>query len=305
MPILTGQIDGRLSNLKQWLVNLDVRSIAGEGVSPTEALGNAKLRDNFFQLFNAFVPGIDVRFAGVDRKTWQVNVSINGAVVSIDQVSQGTSSVFGWVGALLQRMYEIHGTGRDIRQLPAVVLIDEIDAHLHPEWQQRIVRTLSEQFGAVQFVASTHSPLIVGELERHQIFRMERGYDGEVAGNHPLHPVRGQGVAGLLTGEMFGLSSTVDTATQELLEKQRTLSLGDDLTEAERSELKSLSAQLDDLGFAHQARDPEYAAYLRQRHERLKHEVGAEPAVEPPSVVPPAVKTLIENAVARVRDERA
>jgi putative AbiEii toxin of type IV toxin-antitoxin system/AAA domain-containing protein/SIR2-like protein len=187
LPILVGQTDGRLSSLKQWLVNLDVRSSPGEGVSTEEAARNRQLRDHFFKLFNAFVPGINVKFSNVDRKSWQVNVIANDLEVGIDQLSQGASSILGWAGTLLQRMYEIHGADKEISQAAAVVLIDEIDAHLHPDWQQQIVGTLQEQFPNVQFIATTHSPLIVGELDTKQVYRM-RWEDGEVVVKHPTQP---------------------------------------------------------------------------------------------------------------------
>ena len=299
LPILAGQGDTRVSNLKQWLINLEVRSKPGDGVSPTEAEANQKLRDHFFQVFNAFVPGLDVQPAGVDRKTWQVNVRVNGNVVSIDQVSQGTSSLLGWVGALLQRLYEINGPEKDIQHQPAVVLIDEIDAHLHPDWQWRIIGTLSEQFRAVQFIATTHSPLIVGELERHQVYRMERRPDGEVVAYHPRHSPRGLGVAGLLTSEMFDLTSTVDTRTHKLLEKQRSLSIREELTESDQEDLENVNKQLEELGFRHQMRDPEYTEYLKQRQKRMREEVGPQNTANISQSPSAAVRNLIEEVVAR------
>jgi len=50
-----------------------------------------------------------------------------------------------------------------------VVLIDEIDLHLHPEWQRKIVRNLTETFPALQFIATTHSPQVIGEVESSRI----------------------------------------------------------------------------------------------------------------------------------------
>jgi hypothetical protein len=75
LPILVGQTDSRLSSLKQWLVNLDVRSKPNGGISSQEADKNQKLRDHFFRMVNAFMPGADIQFAGVDRQTWQVHVT--------------------------------------------------------------------------------------------------------------------------------------------------------------------------------------------------------------------------------------
>ena len=300
LPILVGKTDGRLSSLKQWLVNLDVRSKADGHIRSEEAEKNEKLRDHFFRVVNAFVPGADIEFAGVDRQTWQVHVTSHGAKIGIAQLSQGTNSILGWVGTLLQRIYEIHGHDRDIKLQSAVVLIDEIDAHLHPDWQRRIVGALSEQFHAVQFIATTHSPLIVGELEQHQVYRMELQPGGEIVATRPTHPLKGLGVAGLLTSDMFGLSSTLDQETQGLLEQQRALSASEELTVTDKVKLEELNAQLEGLGFWHQMRDPEYGRYLKERDRLIKEQVGTQPTAgmargEPP----PAIKELIKKAVVR------
>jgi predicted ATP-binding protein involved in virulence len=300
LPILVGQVDSRLSSLKQWLVNLDVRSKPGDGVSTADANENQKLRDHFFRVFNAFVPGTDVEFGGVDRKTWQVNITSHGVKIGIEQLSQGTNSILGWVGAMLQRIYEIHGYGNDNKLQSAVVLIDEIDAHLHPDWQQRIVGALSAQFPAVQFIATAHSPLIVGELEQRQVYRMVRQPDGEVAATYPIHPLKGLGVAGLLTSDMFGLASTVDQKTQTLLEEQRVLSAMEKLTDADKIKLEELNAELDELGFSQQVRDPEYTKYLQERERLLRQQVGLTPGERITLDEPPlSVKQMIREAVAR------
>jgi energy-coupling factor transporter ATP-binding protein EcfA2 len=300
LPILAGQTDARLSSLKQWLVNLDVRSTSGEGVSAEDAAENRRLRDHFFDVFNAFVPGANVKFASVDRKSWQVNVTTNGIEVGIEQVSQGTSSLLGWVGALLQRMYEIHGAEKDIKRQAAVVLIDEIDAHLHPEWQQQIVGALKEQFPNVQFIATTHSPLIVGELELAQVYRV-RWEGEEVVADHPTQPIKGMGVAGLLTSEMFGLTSTVDKTTQNLLERQRTLSGSDrPLSEDQKAALEEVNKELESLGFRYQVRDPEFSEYLRERHQRTREEAESQaPESAAKAAINPRVKDLVKTAIAR------
>jgi hypothetical protein len=307
LPILVGQADSRLSNLKQWLVNLDVRSRPGDGVSAADASENLKLRNHFFRVFNAFVPGANVQFSGVDRKTWQVNITSNGAKIGIEQLSQGTNSILGWVGAMLQRIYEIHGYNEDDSKLQsAVVLIDEIDAHLHPDWQQRIVGALSKQFPAVQFIATSHSPLIVGELEQRQVYRMRRQPSGEVIATYPAHPLKGLGVAGLLTSDLFDLESTIDQKTLTMLEEQRVLSAKEKLTDTDKIKLDDLGRQLDALGFRQQMRDPEYTRYLQEK-ERLTNQQNGSSSVKgiAQGEVPPSVKELIREAVARATSSEA
>lgn len=303
LPILIGQVDERIASLKQWLVNLDVASTPSDSVSEETAKRNRRLRDHFFDVFNAFVPGVKVSFAHVDRATWRVHVRVGDIVIGLDQVSQGTSSALGWVGALMQRMYEIHGVDRDIRNDTALVLIDELDAHLHPEWQQRIATTLREQFPNVQFIATTHSPLIVGELERKQIYRV-RTVDGRVVAEHPSEEVRGLGVGGLLTGDAFGLRTIVDRETQRLLERQRELSLIEKLEPEQVKELDDTNRDLEKLGFRYEMRDPEYMAFLRSRYgpDGTETSTGRHPGAGAPNE---RVKGLIRQAAEMARRSKS
>jgi len=302
LPILTGQIDGRLSSLKQWLVNLDVRSAGGPGIGREQAQSSAALRNRFFEVFNAFVPGADVKFAGVDRGSWRVDVTTKGARVPLDQVSQGTSSMLGWVGALMQRMYEIYGADGDLTGRPAVVLIDEIDAHLHPGWQQHIALALSQQFPAVQFIATTHSPLLVGELEQTQVY-IVRWKGDEVVTDHPSEPLKGMGVAALLTGESFGLGRALDKETQDLLEQQRRLSAKEVLDVEDKQELERISNDLQKRGFRYDARDPLMAEFLKERYGRVPVQEKQASSREP---VTSRVSEMIKSAIAEAdRNERA
>jgi predicted ATP-binding protein involved in virulence len=54
-----------------------------------------------------------------------------------------------------------------------VVLIDELDLHLHPRWQRHVIRDLRETFPSVQFIATTHSPQLIGEAHPQEVIRLE------------------------------------------------------------------------------------------------------------------------------------
>jgi predicted ATP-binding protein involved in virulence len=62
---------------------------------------------------------------------------------------------------------------RVLRETPGVVLIDEIDAHLHPRWQRSVLRSLRETFPSLQFIATSHSPQVIGELTRDEIWILD------------------------------------------------------------------------------------------------------------------------------------
>ena len=295
LPLLEGTTDERLASLKQWLINLDFRSTPGAGITEKQALDNRKLQEHFFSIFNAFVPSAQVEFARINRQTWQVKVISNGHEVELEQVSQGVNSMLGWIGTLLQRMYEIYGAV-NITAQTAVVLIDEIDAHLHPDWQQRIIITLKDQFPNVQFIATTHSPLIVGELETNQIFKFSRR-DGQLTVANPLY-VKGMGYAGLLTSNLFDLDTTIDSKTLALLEQQRQLTTEDRLSDSQREELERINEQLEMLGFRYLVRDQEYSDYLKERR-RLMVRAGLSPLqlVERERREQPGLQELIRDAI--------
>src|SRR5260221_8130940 len=103
-----------------------------------------------------FVPGSKLLRGHVDFNNFDVYVTTDEGEIKVEQLSQGMSSILGWIGPLLQRMYEIHADSQKPEGESAVVLVDEIDAHLHPEWQQRIVKTLQNIFPKAQFLVTTH-----------------------------------------------------------------------------------------------------------------------------------------------------
>ncbi len=67
-----------------------------------------------------------------------------------------------------------------LKRTPGVVLVDELDVHLHPRWQRHVVEDLRAVFLAIQFVCSSHSPQIIGELQADQIRVLEDGEDYEL-----------------------------------------------------------------------------------------------------------------------------
>jgi len=79
----------------------------------------------------------------------------------IQKASQGTLSVLAMFGLIYDYLRVVSERDRDVLNRPAIVFIDEIDAHLHPSWQQKIVNLLREHFPRVQFIITAHSPLVV------------------------------------------------------------------------------------------------------------------------------------------------
>lgn len=90
----------------------------------------------------------------------------NGEYKTIDDLSAGYQSVLNLILDLAYRMAILNpDEGDNIPNAEGIVLIDEIDSNLHPKWQWRIIEALTETFPNVQFIAATHSPIIVSSCK--------------------------------------------------------------------------------------------------------------------------------------------
>jgi hypothetical protein len=109
----------------------------------------------------------------------------------IEELSDGYRSVLSLTFDIVRHLAAVHGASRvfDVEQpnmvsAPGIVLIDEIDAHLHPSWQRTIGQWFRARFPRVQFIVTTHSPLICQAAEVGTVFRLpmisDDGEQGEM-----------------------------------------------------------------------------------------------------------------------------
>lgn len=256
--------DPRLDGIKQWIVRLDHLK-AGTGVAEADRKRYGALFDRVFEIFKRLAIGIEINPAGVNPKTGEIIVQTKDGLIPFESLSQGTLSLVGWAGALMQRLYETAPAGVDPLQSAAIVLVDEIDAHMHPAWQQTLVNRLSETFENAQFIATSHSPLVVGGLEPRQVYRFERDAEGVVQITQPEYSLKGLGAAGLLTSGLFGLASHLDTETAEALDRKRQLTakqLDKKIKPNELKELSELEARVGDIDSTQWIRDPMYQRFV-------------------------------------------
>lgn len=129
------------------------------------------------------------------------------------------------------------------KETPGVLLIDELEQHLHPHLQLEIVVGLRAAFPLLQIIATTHSPLIltdaVGSVGN-SIIRLDRSDDGEIV-PETLRAPEGQNVLQVLTGDWFGLPTTYDDETLRMLAEHRELMRGGP---DKREDARALAARL-------------------------------------------------------------
>lgn len=109
----------------------------------------------------------DITNPRIQTNTLRLSVDHKGETLDLMQLSDGYKTLLGLVIDLSMRMGLANPHLEDPLSVEAIVLIDEIDLHLHPSWQQRVLGDLMRTFSNTQFVVTTHSPFIVEAMNNH------------------------------------------------------------------------------------------------------------------------------------------
>jgi hypothetical protein len=161
-------------------------------------------------LINRLLPE-DCRFTG-ERRGRDYLFQFRGSPVTFPALSDGYRAFIGWVADLLYHICMGCPSGVKLVDNRGIVLVDEIDLHLHPEWQRRVIPDLSATLPNLQFVVTSHSPLVAGTLEAPNIILMDQGTTGATTPRRIDERVHGLSAEQILLSSYFGLKSTRDQA---------------------------------------------------------------------------------------------
>lgn len=142
--------------------------------------------------------------------------------LSLNQLSGGYRIVLALAADLARRMAQGNPHMDDPLQSEAIVLIDEIELHLHPEWQQRILTDLMRTFPNAQFIVTTHSPQVLTTVEPQRIVELYRDGDNIAAGA-PAGATYGAEAGDVLAAVMHVSERPPNNKFTEKLEKYRSL----------------------------------------------------------------------------------
>lgn len=236
-------VNAPLRNAEEWLLQEDYA--AAKEARPD---GPARRRlDRLTELLTSLLPEVsDVRVGesrgygpGVDFRTPYGWVPLAG-------LSLGYQSLVAWMVDLASAMFDRYSKHANPLAEPAIVLVDEIDLHLHPKWQRDLMRFLTERFPNTQFIATAHSPLVVQAAADANIVLLRRDNDHVVIENNPEN-VRNWRVDQILTSDLYGLPTARPPHLDELIAERRGLLTKTKLTAADRKRLASVEAEIGDL----------------------------------------------------------
>lgn len=126
-----------------------------------------------------FMPGFEN--LKVRRKPrLHMSVDKNGQTFNVLQLSQGEKSLIALVGDIARRLSMMNPSLSNPLEGDGIIMIDEVDMHLHPTWQRTVIQRLVETFPNCQFVLTTHSPLMISDNKDTLVYSLDDGELTEV-----------------------------------------------------------------------------------------------------------------------------
>jgi len=172
-----------------------------------------------------------------ERSDTQVIIDTMGRRAPLSEMSVGYKSVVALATDIIRELFYYYDNTEFAH---AVVLIDEIETHLHPRWKMRIMSLLREAFPKVQFIVSTHDPLCLRGMFNGEVFVLQRDPNNAVVETlKDLPNVQGMRAEQLLTSDFFGLATT-DPIGDLAVEDFHRLSVKEDRTLAEDARLREV-----------------------------------------------------------------
>lgn len=162
--------------------------------------------------------------------------------VRLRDMSLGYQTLAVWLTDFASKLFIRYPNSKNPLEEPSIVLIDEIDLHLHPSWQRKLIKFLSEIFKKTQFIATAHSPLVVQAASDAQanVVLLKREGDHTVAVSD-LPDIRLWRIDQILSSELFDDVPAHSLKTEDNLNRRDTLLAKSRLTIKEKEELQMLN----------------------------------------------------------------
>jgi predicted ATP-binding protein involved in virulence len=260
-----------LINAEEWLLQTDY----ARKYSELEDLSNVQISSQFEQILDVLkniltdIDDIRIRFTYSVPPHPIVEFKTHYGWVPINDLGLGYRTAIAWMVDLAVRMFRRYPNSPDPLAEPAIVLVDEIDLHLHPRWQRTIMSFLSERFPNTQFIVTAHSPLVVQAAKDANIVLLRREGDQVIIDNNPAI-IENWRIDQVLTS-VFELDSDRPPQIEPLLKRREEILSQAHLTEADEDELKSLAQQIGSLPTADAPKDIEAMDIIRRAAKLLEN----------------------------------
>ena len=221
----------------QKFVNLDYASYR---------TGNPRIKNviqEVFSIAGEITEGFPLEYQGIEANDSEGGLYLELDTIygklPLDYLSQGTQSIIQCLARFLLGYAEFYEFPENLREKPAILIIDEIDAHLHPTWQRRFVPTLNRHFPNLQIFCSTHAPLLLAGLKEGQVQLLKFDKHGKLSVSSNNEDIVGWSADEILR-DFLNVPNPTDLGTDGSINRLKELRAKADLNAEESEELDEL-----------------------------------------------------------------
>jgi len=209
----------------------------------------------------------------LESEPFGVFLKVNQRVLEFDVLPDGLKSILSLVADLLRRLDRIvWTTAKPVLERDFILFLDEIDIHLHPAWQRKILPVIQKTFPNAQIFVSTHSPFVVGSVSDAWVYKFQLLNNGNATLEKVEKSKAGSSYS-LILDEIFGVAETFDEDTERAF--REFYDCREEILQGQRNQLPTWLEQARGL----MARGTEVAELvgmeLRQMSRVLKQELSA------------------------------
>lgn len=159
----------KLLNFEDWLFQLDyaAKNKQKKAAIRIDTLKSVLIGDIFPEIKN-------IRFISDEDLNNYIEFKTEDGWHKMSELGYGYQATLSWMADFCKKMFDRYPNSPNPLKEPAVLLIDEIDLHLHPQWQRGLIQSLSDIFPQTQFIVTTHSPFIIQSMENVNLYTLNR-----------------------------------------------------------------------------------------------------------------------------------
>lgn len=239
-----------------------------------------KLLSNLKSLLAEILPDIkksdDIKILGpaspiAPPSATGIQVTTSYGPVSIRQLSLGYQTMLAWTVDIALRLLTHFPDSPNPLLEPAIVIVDEIDLHLHPRWQRELPEHLIKHFPNIQFIATAHSPLMAQTSLDHNLAVLKRLGDHAQILNDPF-VISDWRLDQVITSDLFEYTSSRPPEVEKAMNRWQDLTQKEKLSDAEQKELIKLDHKVSMLPTATSLEDQKAMEIIRRTAERIRSE---------------------------------
>jgi hypothetical protein len=218
---------------------LHVWNYATYGDALTAILPNPELAERlgeFLRILSRFIPD-DLGYQSLEFTFPSIGVDTNAGRFPIDTLSAG-------LGGLARLLWDLYTS--ELLDRPSIVLIDEVELHLHPSLQRIVLPRLLESLPSYQFVVSTHAPLVVGSVQDSAVYALRRN-ERHLIESVKLNFEERAGTANEILREVLGVPMPAPVWVEE---KMKSLASQYESVELTSETFQAIRAELETIGLA-------------------------------------------------------